>query len=216
MLIDIVSDAVCPWCYVGKRRLEAALAARPELSVEIAWHAFQLNPGMPDEGMDRESYLITKFGSATRAASIYSDIEQAGADEGIAFAFDSIQRTPNTINAHRLILLAGKHDLQGTVVEMLFQRYFVEGADIGDIGQLVAIAAEAGIDATLARDYLESSDGIEEVTTEDRQMRHIGVTGVPCFIIDKRYAISGAQAPEVFQRIFDTVAAAAATAVAAG
>ena len=210
MLIDIVSDAVCPWCYVGKRRLEAALAARPELSVEIHWHAFQLNPGMPEEGMDRESYLATKFGSAARATSIYSDIEQAGAAEGIAFAFDSIRRTPNTINAHRLILLAGKHDVQDAVVELLFRHYFIEGADIGDTAELVAIAAEAGIDPALARDYLNSSEGIEEVTSEDRQMRHIGVTGVPCFIIDKRFAISGAQAPEVFQRIFDTVIASAA------
>ena len=212
MLIDIVSDAVCPWCYVGKRRLEAALATRPELTVEIAWHAFQLNPGMPEEGMDRESYLATKFGSAARAASVYSDIEQAGADEGIAFAFDSIKRTPNTINAHRLILLAGKHGAQDAVVEALFKRYFLEGGDIGDPGELAAIAAGAGIDETLARDYLASSEGVEAVNAEDRQMRHIGVTGVPCFIIDKRFAISGAQTPEVFQRIFDTAIADAADA----
>ena len=210
MLIDIVSDAVCPWCYVGKRRLEAALATRPDLTVDIAWHAFQLNPDMPDGGMDRESYLASKFGSAARAASIYDDIEQAGAGEGISFAFDSIQRTPNTINAHRLILLAGKQDVQGAVVERLLQRYFLEGGDIGDIEQLVAIAGEAGIDETVAKDYLNSDEGVEEVTNEDRQMRHIGVTGVPCFIIDKRYAVSGAQAPEVFQRIFDTVIAEAA------
>ena len=210
MLIDIVSDAVCPWCYVGKRRLEAALAARPELSVEIHWHAFQLNPGMPEEGIDRESYLTTKFGSAARAASIYNDIEQAGAQEGIAFAFERIRRTPNTIKAHRLILLAGKHDLQDAVVELLFRRYFTEGVDIGDTDKLIAIAAEAGIEAGLAGDYLNSGEGIEEVTSEDRQMRHIGVTGVPCFIIDKRFAISGAQSPEVFQRIFDTAIADAA------
>lgn len=210
MLIDIVSDAVCPWCYVGKRRLEAALAARPDLSVEIVWHAFQLNPGMPEEGMEREEYLATKFGSPARATSIYRDIALAGASEGIEFAFDSIKRTPNTINAHRLILLAGQHDAQDAVVETLFRRYFTEGADIGDLEQLIAIAAEAGIDETVARDYLESDQGVEEVTSEDRQMRHIGVTGVPCFIIDKRYAISGAQAPEVFQRIFDTAVAEAA------
>ena len=210
MLIDIVSDAVCPWCYVGKRRLEAALATRPDLTVDIAWHAFQLNPDMPDGGMDRKSYLASKFGSAARAASIYDDIELAGAGEGIAFAFDSIRRTPNTINAHRLILLAGKHDVQDAVVERLFQRYFLEGGDIGDIEQLVAIAAEAGIDETVTQDYLDSDEGVEEVANEDRQMRHIGVTGVPCFIIDKRYAVSGAQAPEVFQRIFDTVIAEAA------
>ena len=140
MLIDIISDVVCPWCYVGKRRLEAALAARPDLSVEIAWHAFQLNPGMPEEGMDRENYLATKFGGADRAASIYSDIEQAGATEGIEFAFDAIKRTPNTINAHRLILLAGRHGVQDSVVELLFRRYFLAGVDVGDIQQLIAIA----------------------------------------------------------------------------
>jgi len=208
MLIDIISDVVCPWCYVGKRRLEAALAARPNLSVEIAWHAFQLNPGMPEEGMDRENYLATKFGGADRAASIYSDIEQAGATEGIEFAFDAIKRTPNTINAHRLILLAGRHGVQDSVVELLFRRYFLAGVDVGDIQQLIAIATEAGLDEAATRDYLESDEGVEEVTSEDRQMRHIGVTGVPCFIIDKRFAISGAQAPEVFQRIFDTAVAA--------
>ena len=208
MLIDIISDVVCPWCYVGKRRLEAALAARPDLSVEIAWHAFQLNPGMPEEGMDRENYLATKFGGADRAASIYSDIEQAGATEGIEFAFDAIKRTPNTINAHRLILLAGRHGVQDAVVELLFRRYFLAGVDVGDIQQLIAIATEAGLDEAATRYYLESDEGVEEVTSEDRQMRHIGVTGVPCFIIDKRFAISGAQAPEVFQRIFDTAVAA--------
>lgn len=205
MLIDIVSDTVCPWCYVGKRRLEAALATRPDLSVEIVWHAFQLNPGMPDEGMNRKEFLASKFGSAARAMSIHRDIELAGAGEGIDFAFDSIQRTPNTINAHRLIHLAGKHDAQDAVVESLFRRYFLKGVDIGDLEQLIAIAAEVGIDK--ARDYLESGEGVEEVAAEDRQMRQIGVTGVPCFIIDKRYAISGAQAPEIFQRIFDTATA---------
>lgn len=205
MLIDIVSDAVCPWCYVGKRRLEKALAERPALSVEIVWHAFQLNPGMPDEGMDRKSYLSAKFGSADRAETIYSDIEKAGAAEGLTFAFGSIKRTPNTINAHRLILLAGQQNVQNQVVEMLFQRYFMAGADIGDIIQLVKIAVEAGIAADLASDYLKSSQGAEDVISEDQEMRRIGVTGVPCFIIDKRFAISGAQAPEVFQRIFDTV-----------
>ena len=210
MLIDIISDVVCPWCYVGKRRLEAALAARPDLSVEIAWHAFQLNPGMPEEGMDRENYLATKFGGADRAASIYSDIEQAGATEGIEFAFDAIKCTPNTINAHRLILLAGRHGVQVSVVELLFRRYFLAGVDVGDIQQLIAIATEAGLDEAATRDYLESDEGVEEVTSADRQMRHIGVTGVPCFIIDKRFAISGAQSPEVFQRIFDTAIAAAA------
>ena len=210
MLIDIVSDVVCPWCYVGKRRLEAALAERRELSVEIVWHAFQLNPGMPKEGMDRGDYLATKFGSPDRAASIYRDIEQAGADAGIAFAFDAIERTPNTIDAHRLILLAGRHDVQHAVVELLFRRYFLDGADIGNVERLTAIAAEAGIDEAAARAYLESDEGVEEVTSEDRQMRKIGVTGVPCFIIDKRYAISGAQAPEVFQRIFDTAVVSAA------
>lgn len=204
MRIDIVSDVVCPWCYVGKRRFEQALAARPGLDVEISWRAFQLNPDMPAGGMERESYLAAKFGSATRAETIYADITAAGAEEGIAFAFERITRTPNTIDAHRLIRLAGEHGVQDPVVEALFRCYFEQGADIGDPARLIEIGDEGGLDAEVTRAHLASGDGIEAVKAEDLQARRLGINGVPCFIIDRRYAISGAQAPDVFERIFDT------------
>ena len=204
MKVDIVSDVVCPWCYVGKRRFEQALAARPGLDVEVSWRAFQLNPDMPADGMERESYLAAKFGSAARAQSIYADITAAGARESISFAFERIQRTPNTVDAHRLIRLAGEHGVQDPVVEALFRRYFEQGADIGDPAQLAEIGAEGGLDTEVVRSHLASRDGIEEVEAEDLQARRLGINGVPCFIIDQRYAISGAQAPDVFERIFDT------------
>ena len=135
MIVDIVSDVVCPWCYIGKRRFEQALAARPAFAVTTAWRAFQLNPDMPAEGMERQGYLADKFGSAARAASIYADITEAGLREDIAFAFDRILRTPNTILAHRLIRLSAAHGVQDAVVEALFRRYFEDGADIGNAEQ---------------------------------------------------------------------------------
>ena len=205
MIVDIVSDVVCPWCYIGKRRFEQALAARPAFAVTTAWRAFQLNPDMPAEGMERQGYLADKFGSAARAASIYADITEAGLREDIAFAFDRILRTPNTILAHRLIRLSAAHGVQDAVVEALFRRYFEDGADIGNAEQLVEIGAEAGLDAEAAGSHLASDDGLDEVRAEDLNARRLGINGVPCFIIDQRYAVSGAQAPEVFERIFDTI-----------
>lgn len=210
MNVDIISDVVCPWCFVGKRRFERALAARPDLDVNVTWHAFQLNPDMPAEGMDRATYLATKFGSDERAEVIYADIAKAGNDEDIAFAFDRIPRTPNTIDAHRVIGLAGVHGVQDGVVEAIFHGYFEGGVNIGNNEKLIALAATGGLDADLTRAHLASDDAIEEVRAQDLQARQLGINGVPCFIVDNRYAISGAQAPEVFERIFDTVQQASA------
>ena len=210
VIIDIISDVVCPWCFIGKRRLERALAARRDLHVEAVWRPFQLNPDMPPEGMDRQSYLVAKFGSAEGAGRIYASIAEAGAGEGIAFAFDRIQRTPNTISAHRLIRFAGENGRQDEVVELLFRRYFEEGVDIGDDERLIETTVEAGLDPDSVRAHLASSRDVEAVQLEDLQARRLGVTGVPCFIIDRRYAISGAQAPEVFLRVFETAEQAAA------
>ncbi len=214
MLIDIISDVVCPWCFIGKRRLERALAARPDFDIEIAWRPFQLNPDMPPEGMDRAAYLAAKFGSPAQAAHIYDEIARAGTDEGIAFAFDRIERTPNTIDAHRLIRLAGENGCQDRVVELLFLRYFEAGADIGEVESLVEIAVEAGLDDGMTRAELESARGLDAVRLADLKVRRMGVAGVPCFIVDGRYAVSGAQAPEVFIPVLET--AAAQQAVAAG
>ncbi|MFQ5785959.1 MAG: DsbA family oxidoreductase [Alphaproteobacteria bacterium] len=211
MNIDIISDLICPWCFIGKRRLERALAARPDLDVAISWRAYQLNPEMPPEGMDRAEYLAVKFGSPERAREIYGEIAAAGASEGIDFAFDRIGRTPNTINAHRLIRLAAEKGLQHTVVDLLFRRYFLDGVDLGDDERLVEVAGEAGFDTAEVSAYLASDSGRDAIRLEEIHARRLGVTGVPCFIIDQRFAVSGAQAPEVFVRIFETAEQALAT-----
>ncbi len=203
MQIDIISDTVCPWCYIGKRRLERALAQRDELEVEITWRPFQLNPDMPAGGLDREAYLNAKFGGAQRAQQIYAAIRQAGGGEGIDFAFDKIARTPNTIDSHRLLHWAGEAGLQDAVVEVLFQRYFEQGADIGDREVLVAIAAQGGMDGDEVRARFERGDDLDLVVAQDTNARQMGVAGVPYFIIDGKYAVSGAQDPSVFLQVLD-------------
>lgn len=204
MHIDIVSDVVCPWCFIGKRRLERALAARPEIDVVIDWRPFQLNPDMPPEGMERGAYLAAKFGSPAHAQHIYGEIDRIGVQEGIAFAFDRIERTPNTIDAHRLIRFAGEEGCQDRFVELLFRRYFEDGVDIADTARLIEVAAEAGLDANSVQTDLDSGRGLDAVRLEDLQARKMGVAGVPCFIFDGRYAVSGAQAPEVFIRVLES------------
>lgn len=206
MKIDIISDTICPWCFIGKRRLERALAQRPQERLEISWRPFQLNPEMPRDGMDRQSYLAAKFGGPDRARHQYGRIEEAGASEGIAFRFDLIRRTPNTVNSHRLVHFAGEHGLQDAMVESLFRAYFIEGRDIGDREVLEEIAVTAGLPAeAAARRFLEGDAQREEVLAADERARVLGVSGVPCFIIEGKYAVSGAQSPEVFFQIFDLV-----------
>jgi predicted DsbA family dithiol-disulfide isomerase len=201
--IDIVSDAVCPWCYVGKRRLEAALAAAgPEYEVMVGWRPFQLNPDMPPGGMDRQEYLAAKFGGEARARGIYDRIRAVGDEVGVPFAFERIGRTPNTIDAHRLIDRAGRLDRQDAVVEALFRAYFLDGRDIGDRETLAAIAAAAGLDGAAIRDYLASDDDRQRIAEEDAMARRMGIQGVPCFILNRKYAISGAQEPAVFLQVF--------------
>ena len=207
MQVAIVSDTICPWCYIGKRRFERAHAGRPtDLSVE--WRPFQLNPDMPAEGVDRISYLVAKFGSEERVAEIFASIEQAGESEGIQFVFDRIARTPNTVDSHRLIEYAGERDAQDGVVEALFHRYFEQGEDISDRGVLTAAGVDGGLDEGELRRYLEGSDGVEDVKRESEAASRAGISGVPCFIFEGRYAVSGAQTPDVFERVFELAAAA--------
>ncbi len=210
--IDIVSDAICPWCFIGKRRLEKALAERPDLQVEISWRPFQLNPDMPREGMERSAYVTAKFGSVERARQMYANVAAAGAGEGATIAYDLMQRTPNTLDAHRLIRWAGSAGVQDKVVEALFVRYFEQGADIGNHDTLVTVATEAGMDGAVVRDLLASDADLEAVQAEDAYARKLGIQGVPCFIIGGRYAVSGAQEPEAFIEIFKRVQAEAAAA----
>ena len=203
MQIDIVSDTICPWCYIGKRKLESALNERPDIEVELGWRPFQLNPHMPAEGMDRAEYLRAKFGGPDRAAQIYDAVAQAGLAVGIEFAFDKVERTPSTLNSHRLIRWATTAGCQDAVVEELFRRYFLEGDDIGDAGVLISVAADAGMDADLVADLLAGDADLELIRREDAMARQMGINGVPCFIIDRKYAISGAQDAPVFHKVFD-------------
>jgi predicted DsbA family dithiol-disulfide isomerase len=202
--IDVFSDTVCPWCWIGKRRLEKTLAARPDLEARVVWHAFQLNPDMPDGGMDRQHYLASKFGGAERAASIYARIRDEGARESLRFDFDAISRTPNTIDSHRLVRWAATQPPgQDPMVEALFTAYFAEGADVGDHPTLVAAAVTAGFEQGAARDFLAGDAEREAVAQEDWQARNAGISGVPCFIVDGKVAVPGAVEPETFLRILD-------------
>jgi predicted DsbA family dithiol-disulfide isomerase len=200
--LDIVSDAVCPWCFIGKRRLERALPTLPDdVEFDITWRPYQLNPDMPKGGMDRSAYLAAKFGGEERAAARYETVRNAGAGEGIAFNFEAMTRMPNTIDAHRLIGLAGRAGLQERVVEALFSAYFLEGRDIGDLAVLTDIGTAAGFDAKTLATYLASEDDVERVRREDAMARQMGIQGVPCFIFQRKYAVSGAQEPAVFGEV---------------
>lgn len=204
--IDIVSDAICPWCFIGKRRLERALASEAPGGIVVGWRPFQLNPDMPGEGMDRKEYLRLKFGSDT-GGERYKHVIAAGLGEGIPFDFAAMKRTPNTIKAHRLIRRAEAEGTQDATVEALFQAYFTRGADIGDVDTLADVAASVGADRQSVRAYLESDEGDAEVRAEDAFARQIGIQGVPCFVVERKYAISGAQPPEAFAEVFARVRA---------
>jgi len=205
MQIDVVSDTICPWCFIGKRRLERALALRPNIVADISWRPFQLNPDMPAEGMDREAYLRLKFGGSERARAVYEPVRAAGEGEGIPFAFERIVKTPNTLASHRLIRWAGTAGKQDAMVEMLFRRYFLEGADLSDHRTLVGVAREIGMDHEIVDDLLTKGADIDLVANEDRAARAMGVTGVPFFVFDGKYAVPGAQDPEVLVQVMDLV-----------
>jgi predicted DsbA family dithiol-disulfide isomerase len=199
--IDIVSDVVCPWCYIGKRRLEAALLLRDEAMPQVRWHPFQLNPDLPSGGVDRRAYLEEKFGGPERAREIYARVEAAGREAGIAFHFERIARQPNTLDAHRLIAWAQSAPVGNVdrLVERLFRAYFEEGIDIGDVEELVRLAGDAGYETAAARAHLASAAGRAEVAAADERIRSMGIGGVPFFIFNQRIAVSGAQPPEVLR-----------------
>jgi predicted DsbA family dithiol-disulfide isomerase len=201
LTIDVISDVVCPWCFIGRRRLGAALAQfavdEARLRPLVSWHPFQLNPDLPREGIDRSVYLAEKFGGSRRTAEIYERVRAAGSTVGIDFAFEKIDRQPNTLEAHRLISWAQAQGTAEEVVERLFRAYFLDGRFIGDRDVLAAIAGEAGLSMEAARAHLASSEGAAAVAQMDRQTRELGVTGVPFFIFGSKIAVSGAQEPAV-------------------
>ncbi len=201
--IDVYADPVCPWCFIGKRRLERTLAVREDVTATINWRPFQLNPDMPAEGVDQVSYLSSKFGGMERAAKFYDAIAEAGRSERIAFDFDAIQHTPNTLDAHRLVRFAGGYGLQSDVVEALFSAHFLTGENIGDHGVLTRIAFATGLDGHAVKTYLAGDTDRAEVAAEDLRARRMSIDAVPCFIINGQYAISGAQEPEAFFPLLD-------------
>ena len=196
--IDIVSDAICPWCYIGKRHLEQALTllASEGLRFRVNWNPFQLNPDMPREGRDRASYRAWKFGSAEKAAALDQRITESAAARGLVFRTDLMTRTPNTINAHRVIWFAGQNGDQDAVMEAVFRAYFVEGRDIGNADVLAGCAAETGLSRAAALDFLSSDLAEKEMRAADAAARTAGVSGVPSFFLDGYSLFSGAMPPE--------------------
>jgi predicted DsbA family dithiol-disulfide isomerase len=208
--IDVISDVVCPWCYIGKRRLEQALELfrgnvdrTPEL--EVVWHPFQLNPQLPLQGIARSEYLARKFGS--RADDIYARVTTVGHSVGIDFAFERIVRQPNTVPAHQLIGLAQLQGRQDEIVESLFRGYFLEGVDLTQTDNLIELAHRAGLEDGAARACLNDDAQRQAVLAGDERARALGVSGVPFFIFDQRLAVSGAQEPQVLLRALSEAAA---------
>jgi predicted DsbA family dithiol-disulfide isomerase len=213
--VDVISDVVCPWCYIGKRRLEAALAglsADKRAVAVVRWHPFELNPDLPPEGIDRRAYLEAKFGGPARASGIYARVAAAGASDGIAFDFDRIVRQPNTRDAHRLIGWAQEQGDASMLVERLFAAYFCEGRSLADRATLADIAASAGLDRGAALAQLQSDDGLTQILAAERRAHEIGVTGVPFFIFDGKVGVSGAQSAEVLLQAIAEAQGEAATA----
>jgi predicted DsbA family dithiol-disulfide isomerase len=203
LAVDVISDVICPWCYIGKRRLEKAIAALDDQhDVQVRWHPFQLNPTMPKEGISRREYRTRKFESWERSMELDAKVIAVGEAEGIHFAFDKIERTPNTVDAHRLIWLADQHDCQDAVVEALFRAYFTEGKDIGNQQTLIDVASESGLDRQIADTMLNSEAGLEVIAQAGERSRRHQVEGVPFFIINNAITLSGAQAPETFLDAF--------------
>ncbi|MBS0169582.1 MAG: DsbA family oxidoreductase [Nitrospira sp.] len=199
LTIDIYSDVVCPWCYIGKRRLEQALeSVQAQARARVFWRPFQLNPTMPKAGMDRRVYLETKFGGANEVHAIHDRIVVAGVSAGIEFAFGRIARTPNTFDAHRLIWFAQQQGRQDACVEALFHGYFTEGLNVGEADALISLASGAGLDGAAAGRFLQSNDGVEAVRQEEARGRQLGIRGVPYFVLNGKTAVSGAQPVETF------------------
>ncbi|HEX5864325.1 MAG TPA: DsbA family oxidoreductase [Casimicrobiaceae bacterium] len=213
LAVDVVSDVVCPWCYIGKRKLETALARlradEPDLAPTVRWHPFELNPDLPVEGIPRATYLEKKFGGKARAAEIYARVRTVGAEVGIAFDFDRIARQPNTRDVHRLIAWAQQRGDAGSLVERLFRAYFIDGRWIGERNELATLAAEGGLSGDEARDVLASDLYSAEVEAEYREAQEAGISGVPFFIFNGRTAVSGAHDPDA---LLEAIAAARANA----
>jgi predicted DsbA family dithiol-disulfide isomerase len=206
LTIEIVHDLVCPWCFLGVRRLLRTLRRRPDLLFELTWRPFLLNPDMPRAGMSRPDYVMRKFGGEDRARRLYASISEIGRAEGVPFRFDRIRRTPSSVDAHRLVRYAGRHGCADAMVEALFSAHFTDGHDIGDLSVLVAIASASGLDPLAVRMFLLGEDEVDAVHADNLRAHRLGINGVPCFVVSGRHAIAGAQEPEVIERLIDVAA----------
>lgn len=201
--LDILSDPICPWCHIGKAHLFRALQKRPDHPFVLEWHPFQLNPDMPEGGMGRRDYLETKFGGKEGAVRAYAPIVEAAENIGLKIDFEGIKRTPNTINAHRLIHWAGLEEKQTHVVQALFEAYFENGRDIGDIATLTDIGAACGMDREMLDRLFASDADLEDVRARDAHARERGVSGVPTFVVANQHVLRGAQPPELWGQVID-------------
>ncbi|GHF52974.1 DsbA family oxidoreductase [Seohaeicola zhoushanensis] len=205
--LDILSDPICPWCYIGKTNLDRALSEAPVNPFVIQFHPFQLNPEMPRGGMDRRTYLEAKFGGKEAAVRAYAPVVEHAKAAGLEINFEAMQRTPNTLDAHRLIHWAGIEGKQLPVVDALFAAYFTEGRDIGDADTLADIADSVGMDASVVLRLLASDADREDIIRRDTEARQMGVNSVPTFIVDGKHAVPGAQPPELWARVIGEIAA---------
>jgi len=203
MRIDVVSDMVCPWCYLGKRRLEAALSRRPDIEADVHWLPFELNPAMPEGGLPRDEYLAPKIGGLEAMRAAQDRLTALGAAEGVEYRFDLVTRSPNTRAAHALARIAAEAGREDAVLEALFRAYFAQGRDIGDAATLADIAAEAGLDAAAARERLAARSDWPAIGRAQEEIRAAGISAVPFFILDRRLALSGAQEPAAFERALE-------------
>ena len=203
MRIDIIFDSICPWCFIGKRRLERMLQQRPDLNAEIYWHAFLLNPDMPVEGTEFKQYMFKKFGGEQRSQRLMTAIKLAGNSVDIEFDFERIRHTPNTVDSHRLVRLATRENCASAMVEALYENYFIFGRNIGDQSVLIEIGVSLGLDERMLKKYFHSDQDIVDIHEQNPRSHRLGISGVPAFIFERQFSISGAQDPQVLERMLN-------------
>ncbi|WP_187829982.1 DsbA family oxidoreductase [Siccirubricoccus phaeus] len=201
--IEVVFDLVCPWCFLGIRRLRRTLRARPDIAAELVWRPFLLNPDLSPQGVPRQEYLVRKFGGEERARRLHGTIAELGRAEGVDFHFERIRRVPHSLDAHRLVRWAARYGAADPIVEAVFEAYFLHGLDIGETSVLAGIAQRQGLDGQAARRFLGTVAEVEAVHADNLRAHRLGINGVPCFVIAGRHAIAGAQEPEVLERLLD-------------
>ena len=206
LTVEVVHDLVCPWCYLGTRRLIRTIRRRPDLLVDLVWRPFLLNPDMPRLGMSRSDYVVRKFGGEDRARRLYTSITEIGRAEGVQFRFDRVRRTPSSVDAHRVVRWSARFGRADEMVEALFAAHFADGRDVGDVSVLCAVAASCGLDPAAARAMLSSDAELDGVHADNLRAHRLGINGVPCFVVAGRHAIAGAQDPEVIERLLDVAA----------